>query len=73
MKRVLQHSKTGLFLGVQGGFTRYPAEACAFPTLAAAMITCTRLHVDPTEFVYRIVGPDDASICVDFGVRHEAA
>ena len=55
MKRVLQHSKTGLLLRTGGGFTRDWAEAQVCPNLAAAILVCARLRLNPTDFVYRIV------------------
>ena len=55
MKRVLQHSKTGLYLNPEGKFTRFSSEAQVSPNLAAAMIVCARFRLNPTDFIYRIV------------------
>lgn len=52
MKRVLQHRKTGLFVSIFGGLTREVILACPCPTLADATLLCTRLKLDPANFVY---------------------
>jgi|SoiMethySBSTD1v2_1073268.scaffolds.fasta_scaffold4899061_1 hypothetical protein len=73
MKRVLQHSKTGLFLSIDGGFTRHWNHAHICPNLAAAMIVCARLRLDPTDFVYRIIEPENKVVAADFYLRSQAA
>jgi hypothetical protein len=73
MKRVLQHSQTGLFLSINGGFTRHWNEAHVCPNLAAAMIVCARLRLNPTDFVYRILEPEKNVLSADFYARPQAA
>ena len=57
MKRILQHSKTGFYLKDNGAFTPRLSAAHVCPNLAAAMVLCARLRLNPTDFVYRIVEP----------------
>ncbi len=73
MKRLLQHSKTGLFLSVDGGLTRHWSKAHICPNLAAAMIVCARQHLNPTDFVYRIVEPEVALLWPEFYDQSQAA
>jgi hypothetical protein len=73
MKRVLQHSQTGLFLSVNGAFTRKWDEAHVCPNLAAAMLVCARLRLNPSDFVYRIIEPDSSVLSPDFYGRTQAA
>jgi hypothetical protein len=73
MKRVLQHSTTGLFLSIDGGFTRQWNQAHICPNLAAAMIVCARLRLNPTDFVYRIIEPETNILSPDFYARPKAA
>jgi hypothetical protein len=73
MKRVLQHTETGLFVSINGGFTRDWREAHICPNLAAAMVICARLHLHPSDFVYRIIEPDNAVLSPDFYGHPQAA
>jgi hypothetical protein len=73
MKRVLQHSQTGLFLSVNGAFTRNWDQAHICPNLAAAMLVCARLRLNPTDFVYRIIEADTRALSPDFYGRPQAA
>jgi len=58
MKRVLQHSKTGLYLGIDGRLTADPTRAWICPTLGDAMVVCSQCRYLATEFVYRIIEPN---------------
>jgi hypothetical protein len=58
MKRVLQHSKTGLYLGADGRFTNDVSQAWCCPSLADAMIVCSQFSYRATDFVYRMVEPN---------------
>ena len=73
MKRVLQHNKTGLFVSLDGGFTRQWDHAHVCPNLAAAMLVCARLRLNPTDFVYRIIEPEYSILAADFCARAQAA
>jgi hypothetical protein len=73
MKRVLQHSKTGLFLSTDGHFSRHSAEAIVCPNLAAAMLVCSKLRLNPSDFVYRIVEPEYTFVTPDFYAPRQAA
>lgn len=73
MKRVLQHNKTGLFLSIEGGFTPLWDKAHICPNLAAAMLVCARLRLNPSDFVYRIIEPENPVLHGDFYRQPEAA
>jgi hypothetical protein len=73
MKRVLQHSKTGLFLSIEGGFTAHWHKAHICPNLAAAMLVCARFRLNPSDFVYRILEPENPILQADFYKQLQAA
>ena len=73
MKRVLQHSQTGLYVSAHGGFTRNWDEAHICPNLAAAMLVCARLRLNPSDFVYRIIEPETSLLNADFYGQPKAA
>ena len=55
MKRVLQHSKTGLYLGFDGRLTEDAARAWVCPTLSDAVVFCSKSQQTPADFVYRMI------------------
>ena len=58
MHRLMQHRLSGMYLAESGTLTPYLWAAVEFEDLAAAVESCKRFCLAPSDFVFRMFDPE---------------